>query len=151
MPERTRALIGLLLAAAACAVAAGCSGGDHVALAPNHDPVRLAAFYGDAAATCDMAHARIAIAFGGGWTTVPPGQPDPAYEREQDRRARAALAACRRDVEPGSTVTTELVSRTATRAVVLVRTTGPSGRSRAVRMEFGRFGRPVERDWSRIR
>ncbi len=147
-----------LAAIAALAVvlaAAGCSDdrGAGAATTPDADPVALATLYGTAAATCDMESARIASSFGAGWTAYAPGTPDPAYERRAEQRAREALAACRRDVEQGSTVEATPVSDDGDRAVVLVRTTGPSGRSREVRMTFANLaalGDGRDDQWVRV-
>lgn len=139
-----RPRLAALVAVTLVGIAVGCGGSADVA----DDPLALARFYGEAAATCDIEHARIAIAFGAGWTTDVA-----AAQREQERRARVQLARCRRDVEPGSRVEARLERSTATDAVVAVSTVGPSGRGALVRMEFRKHGSLGGDDprWWRVR
>lgn len=88
-----------------------------------------------------------------GWTAYPPQVTETFLRRQHERRARAALARCSRDVEPGSRVTATLVSKAGARAVVAVRTAAPSGRDVTVRMQFFNDG-PSTRSsdrWSRVR
>lgn len=150
--HRTVAVAGVLLVVA---TVAGCGGGSRPSAQEilQRDPVALATHYGEAAITCDMAHQMTAVGWQGGWTAYPSQVTEEFLRRQQERRARRALVACRRDVEPGSRVEATLVSEAGDRAVVAVRTLGPSGRGRTVRMHFFNDGPSSHASdrWSRVR
>lgn len=142
--RRSASMVALVAAVGAALAAAGC-GGDGATDAERlrSDPVALARFYGEAAATCDLAHARLSVLYGAGWTAYVPGGPDPAADRDLERRARAALEACRAEVEPGSRIEARLRGRDGASAVVEVRTVAPSGAASSVRMRFVNLGHIV--------
>jgi hypothetical protein len=113
---RLVATLGLI---AALTVVTACRGHEQTVLPPaTDDPVAVAIAYRQGTVVCDEAHARRALSLVDGWT---------GYSPRDARTAAGRAAVCREMVAPGTTVRGALVSRTARRAVVRVRTTSPDG------------------------
>lgn len=136
--RRGRWLAPLVLAACGSAlVAGGCGGGGDLRDAvPPDDPVGMALWIGEGRVVCDLAHALRADDFLHGWTSYDPGRPEAGPAAVTAARAR--VAACREDVEPGTRVTARLASRGPRGAVVVLRTIAPSGGGATERMRFRR-------------